>query len=74
MIVYSIEACQKSNLITRFVVSTEDAEIKDISVAHSAEVVDRPCELAQDETKTAPVMRMLLRNWKNKAINLIMWS
>lgn len=56
MVYYSIEACQKSKYITRFVVSTEDAEIKEVCQGFGAEVVDRPIELAQDETKTAPVM------------------
>jgi CMP-N-acetylneuraminic acid synthetase len=56
MVCYSIEACQKSKYITRFVVSTEDAEIKEICESFGAEVIDRPTELAQDETKTAPVM------------------
>lgn len=56
MIYYSIEACQKSKYITRFVVSTEDKEIKEISESFGAEVIERPIELAQDETKTAPVM------------------
>lgn len=56
MVYYSIEACFKSKYITRTVVSTEDAEIKEICEAFGAEVIDRPMELAQDETKTAPVM------------------
>lgn len=56
MIFYSIEACQKSKHITKFVVSTEDTEIKKISQSFGAEVIERPMELAQDETKTAPVM------------------
>lgn len=56
MIYYSIEACQKSKYITRFVVSTEDEEIKQISEGYGAEVIERPIELAQDETKTSPVM------------------
>lgn len=56
MIYYSIEACHKSKYITRYVVSTEDAEIKEICEAFGTEVIDRPMELAQDETKTAPVM------------------
>lgn len=56
MIYYSLEACHKSKYITRFVVSTEDAEIKQVCQAFGAEVIDRPIELAQDETKTAPVM------------------
>ena len=56
MVYYSIEACQKSKYVTRFVVSTEDREIKEICQSFGAEVIDRPFELAQDETKTAPVM------------------
>lgn len=56
MVYYSIEACQKSKYITKFVVSTEDAEIKTICQGFGAEVIERPMELAQDETKTAPVM------------------
>lgn len=56
MVCYSIDACKKSKYITRFVVSTEDAEIKQICQDYGAEVIDRPIELAQDETKTAPVM------------------
>lgn len=56
MVYYSIEACMKSKHITRFVVSTEDAEIKEICQNFGAEVIDRPMELAQDETKTSPVM------------------
>lgn len=56
MIYYSIEACHKSKYITRYVVSTEDLEIKQISEGLGAEVIERPLELAKDETKTAPVM------------------
>lgn len=56
MVYYSIEACFKSKYITRTVISTEDAEIKEICQAFGAEVIDRPMELAQDVTKTAPVM------------------
>jgi len=56
MVFYSIDACTKSKYITRVVVSTEDAEIKEICEAYGAEVVDRPAELAQDNTKTALVM------------------
>jgi len=56
MVLYSVDACRESKHITRFVVSTEDEEIKEICQAYGAEVIDRPMELAQDETKTAPVM------------------
>lgn len=56
MVFYSIEACKKSKYVTRFVVSTEDAEIKEVCQSFGAEVIDRPMELAADEAKTAPVM------------------
>lgn len=61
MIFYSLEACGKSKYITRFVVSTEDAEIKVICEGYGAEVIDRPQELALDETKTTAVMVHALR-------------
>lgn len=56
MVYYSLEACHNSKYITRYVVSTEDKEIKEVCKALGAEVIDRPIELAQDVTKTAPVM------------------
>ncbi len=56
LVSYTIEASLKSKYITRTVVSTEDSKIKQVSLSFGAEVVDRPVELAQDETKTAPVL------------------
>lgn len=56
LIAYTIEASLKSKYITRTILSTEDERIKDIALKYGAEVIDRPIELAQDETMTAPVM------------------
>ena len=56
LVAYSIEASLKSKYITRTIVSSEDDEILEISKSFGAEVMKRPMELAQDETKTAPVM------------------
>ena len=56
LVSYTIEASQKSKYITRTIVSTEDKKIKHVCETYGAEVIDRPPELAQDETKTAPVM------------------
>lgn len=56
LVAHTIEASLGSKYITRTVVSTEDEEIKQASLDFGAEVADRPLELAQDETKTAPVM------------------
>lgn len=56
LIAHTIDASLKSKYITRTVLSTEDPKIKEIALKYGAEVVDRPMELAQDETKTAPVL------------------
>ena len=60
LIAYTVEASLKSKYITKTVVSTEDGRIKEAALAFGAEVVDRPAELAQDETKTAPVLLQVL--------------
>ena len=57
LIYYSIKAGKESKYVTRTVLSTEDAKIKKIAeVECGCEVVNRPVELAQDETKTIPVL------------------
>ena len=60
LVAYTIEASLHSKFITRTVVSTEDPKIKEVALSYGAEVIDRPVELAQDETKTAPVMLHVL--------------
>ncbi len=61
LVAYSIEAGLQSKYVTRTIVSTEDPEIKEIAAKFGAEVVDRPMELAEDETKTAPVVYHALK-------------
>ncbi len=57
LIVWTIEAAQKSRLITRVVVSTDDEEIADISLKAGAEVPFlRPSSLAEDTTPAIPVI------------------
>ena len=56
LVVHTIEASLNSKYITKTIVSTEDQEIAEVSKSFGAQVVSRPNELAQDETKTAPVM------------------
>ena len=56
LIAYSIEASLNSKYITKTLLSSEDDEILEIAQRHGAEILKRPVELAQDETKTAPVM------------------
>jgi N,N'-diacetyl-8-epilegionaminate cytidylyltransferase len=50
LIAYSIEAAQESDLISRVIVSTDDAEIADIARAYGAEVpFVRPADLSGDD-------------------------
>lgn len=60
LIAHTILASLKSKYITKTVLSTEDSKIKKVALEYGAEVLDRPIELAQDETKTAPVMLQVL--------------
>ncbi|UKI40875.1 MAG: acylneuraminate cytidylyltransferase family protein [Candidatus Melainabacteria bacterium] len=66
LVAHTINASLRSKYITRTCVSTEDPEIKDICLNYKAEVIDRPLELAKDETKTAPVMLDVLKQLKDK--------
>ena len=62
LVAYTIEAAHNSKYITRTVVSTESSKIKDVCLALGAEVIDRPQELARDETKTAPVLLQVVES------------
>lgn len=66
LIAYSILESQKSKYITRTILSTEDEKIKNVALEYSAEVIDRPMELAQDETMTAPVLLHVLEELEKK--------
>jgi CMP-N-acetylneuraminic acid synthetase len=61
LLVWSIEAARRARTLTRWVVSTEDAEIADIAREHGAEVLKRPAELASDEASTLSVLQHALR-------------
>ena len=60
LIAWTIEAAQKSRLLDRFVVSTEDAEIAAVALEWGAEVLDRPPELAEDAVISREVIRHVL--------------
>lgn len=63
LIKYTIEAAKGSKYLDRIIVSTEDAEIADISVKCGAEVPFlRSKELAEDETKTIDVLLNVVEN------------
>lgn len=70
MIAWSIEAAIKSGCFNRVIVSTDDAEIAEVSLQYGAEVpFMRPAELSDDYTGTIPVISHAL-SWHNqKGVN-----
>lgn len=52
LIAYSIETALKSKWIDRVIVSTEDEEIAEISREDGAEIIERPKEMARDDSPT----------------------
>lgn len=57
LIAWTIEAAKRSELITRYVVSTDDEEIAGIAKACGAEILKRPASLATDETPLLDVLK-----------------
>jgi CMP-N-acetylneuraminic acid synthetase len=56
LIAYTIEAAQKSAVVDRIVVSTDNVEIAKVSKGLGAEVRMRPAALAEDDTPTRAVL------------------
>lgn len=67
LIVYSIQAGLNCNKISRVIVSTEDSEIKKVSLDWGADVIDRPIELATDNALTRDVVLHVLDNLSNES-------
>ena len=62
LIAWTIEAAKESEMIDRYVVSTEDEEIAQIVRGYGVEVFPRPAELATDEASTLCVLQQLVEN------------
>jgi len=56
LIQYTIEAARKCRVLSRVVVSTDDAEIAELAVNMDLEVLRRPDDLAHDDTPMVPVI------------------
>ena len=57
LIAWTIEAAQKSERLHHFIVSTDNAEIEEVSMQYGAEVLLRPPELATDTASTISVLQ-----------------
>ena len=64
LIAHSIEAAKGSKLLTRFLVSTDDPEIAEVSEKWGAPVLERPKQIAEDQTAMSPVVRHALSQCK----------
>lgn len=60
LVAWTIEAATASRLLDRYVVSTEDPEIAEVSRQYGVEVINRPNELAKDDVPTLPVLQHAL--------------
>lgn len=68
LIAYTIEGANQSEYIDRVFVSTEDEEIAKVSKDFGSEVIERPVELAQDNSLAKDVVKQAL-SWLQKEIN-----
>ncbi len=66
LLAYTIDAIKKSQYINRFVVSTEDTNIAQIAQSFGAEIINRPKELASDESPTDDVIINVLEQLQKK--------
>ena len=57
LLAYPILAAKKAELISEIYVSTDDVNIKKVALEYGAKVIDRPKELAQDDTTDVEAMR-----------------
>jgi CMP-N,N'-diacetyllegionaminic acid synthase len=60
LLLWTLEAARASTTLTRIVVSTDSEEVAAFARKHGVEVLERPAELAQDETPMLPVIRHAL--------------
>lgn len=69
LIYYTIKVAFKSKYLNRVIVSTEDEEIAEISRKYGAEVIERPDELAKDESPTIDAIFHALEVLKTENYN-----
>ena len=61
LIAHTIDAAKESQVFDKIVVTTDDKEIKEVSLKFGAEVIDRPAELATDMASSIDVLLHALR-------------
>lgn len=66
LIAYTIEEALKSKFLDRVFVSTEDDEIAKISKNYGAEIIQRPKDLAEDDSLRRDVIKHVIQTLKSK--------
>ncbi len=56
LISWTIQFAKQAQLLSRLVVSTDDAQIAEIAQQSGAEIIERPAELSTDHVHTEPVL------------------
>lgn len=56
LIAHTIEAAIKSSIFDKIIVTTDDEEIKEVSIKYGADVINRPKELASDTASSLDVI------------------
>ena len=60
LVAWALDAARRSKLVDEIIVSTEDAEIREVALRLGASVQIRPNELATDEASNEDVLRHVL--------------
>lgn len=68
LIAYTVEEALKCTLITEYLVSSDDSEILALAFQCGAQVIERPAELAQDDTPHLPALVHAL-DWAEEFYN-----
>lgn len=71
LIKHSIDVAEQTKYIDQTYVSTDDEEIKNISITAGAQVVDRPVELASDTAIYIDAVKHLLKSIKAKSDSIV---
>ncbi len=61
LIAWTIQQAQKTQHLTNYIVSTDDNEIAKVSIEYEALVLERPEELAQDDTPSIKALQHAVR-------------
>lgn len=69
LIAHSIECSKACSLISHTYISTDDEQIKQVSLQYGAEVIDRPAELGSDFATSADVMKNAVEQLMAKRVD-----